>query len=230
MLDKWTQDAHNSLPHQRFESILIVTSVAKEAEAISQGLRDESRFKLLVGGVGTASAAAATTKALSEQRYDAVISAGIAGGFESKVSIGEIVLANEIIAADLGAETPESFLNLEQLGFGTHRLSVDQILTNKLLEALKADKQQVATGPVLTVSTVTGTTETANKLTERIPGATAEAMEGFGVGTAAKLFDVPVLEVRTISNRVGLRDKDAWRLDEALQALTHVGNVLREVL
>jgi len=44
-------------------------------------------------------------------------------------------------------------------------------------------------------------------------------MEGFGVASAARLADVAFVELRTISNLVGPRDREAWRLTEALAAL-----------
>ena len=44
------------------------------------------------------------------------------------------------------------------------------------------------------------------ELTARFPDAVGEAMEGGGVGLAASLFDVPFVEVRGISNIVGVRD------------------------
>jgi futalosine hydrolase len=44
-------------------------------------------------------------------------------------------------------------------------------------------------------------------------------MEGFGVAEAAAAHDVPVLELRTVSNEVGPRDRAAWRIPEALAAL-----------
>ncbi|NUP35711.1 MAG: futalosine hydrolase, partial [Streptomyces sp.] len=74
-------------------------------------------------------------------------------------------------------------------------------------------------GAVLTVSTVTGSAERATELRRRHPGAAAEAMEGFGVAEAAAAHGVPVLELRAISNAVGPRDRAAWRIGEALDAL-----------
>ncbi|MBI0384156.1 futalosine hydrolase, partial [Streptomyces albiflaviniger] len=75
-------------------------------------------------------------------------------------------------------------------------------------------------GTVLTVSTVTGSAERAAELLRRHPRAVAEAMEGFGVAEAAAAQAVPALEVRTVSNAVGPRDRAAWRIGEALEALT----------
>ncbi|NEE29228.1 futalosine hydrolase, partial [Streptomyces sp. SID7982] len=58
------------------------------------------------------------------------------------------------------------------------------------------------------------------ELLARHPSAVAEAMEGFGVAEAAAAHGVPVLEVRAVSNAIGPRDRDAWRIPAALTALT----------
>lgn len=83
---------------------------------------------------------------------------------------------------------------------------------------------------MLTVSTVTGTAARATALRERHPTALAEAMEGFGVAEAAGAHGVPVLEIRAVSNPVGPRDRAAWRIGDALTALTEGFGKLRPVL
>ncbi|MGI6187352.1 MAG: futalosine hydrolase, partial [Brevibacillus sp.] len=97
-------------------------------------------------------------------------------------------------------------------------------------EALREAGLPVSTGPVLTVTTVTGTAETARTLGVRVPGAAAEAMEGYGVAVAARQCGLPVLEVRAISNPVGPRDRASWRIAEALNALEAASSVFLEVL
>lgn len=124
------------------------------------------------------------------------------------------MLADAIVTADLGAETPEGFVDVTELGFGTVRHTPPPAAVALAARALGA-----ATGPVLTVSTVTGSAERAAALAARHPGALAEAMEGFGVAEAATRYGVPVLELRTVSNPVGPRDRAAWRIGEALAAL-----------
>ncbi|CAM5245473.1 Futalosine hydrolase [Streptomyces griseomycini] len=83
---------------------------------------------------------------------------------------------------------------------------------------------------MLTVSTVTGTAARAAGLRARHPRALAEAMEGFGVAEAAAAHGVPVLEVRAVSNPVGPRDRAAWRIGDALAALTEGFGKLAPVL
>jgi futalosine hydrolase len=167
---------------------------------------------------------------LAKSEYDLVVSAGIGGGFIGRADVGSLVVADEIIAADLGAQTPEGFRSLDELGLGFTRIQVDRVLVTRVAEALQASGLPIITGPVLTVSTVTGTASTATELAARVPGATAEGMEGFGVATAARNWGVPILEIRAISNLVGPRDRAAWRIDEALDLLAAASAVLQEVL
>jgi futalosine hydrolase len=193
--------------------LLVVTAVEAERVALARGLARDG-VEVLAAGVGMAAAAAATARALATtpHPYDLVLSAGIAGGF---ADLGVTVLAARSIAADLGADSPDGFLSLDELGFGSSTVEVDPDVLTWLRGALPG----AIVGDVLTVSTVTGTAERTVALRSRHPAAVAEAMEGFGVATAAALAGVPFAELRTISNPIGPRDRGAWRVREALDAL-----------
>ncbi|MFB7113366.1 futalosine hydrolase [Streptomyces sp. NPDC056291] len=185
---------------------------------------------LIAAGVGPALAAATTASALTAAAlagapYDLVVSAGIAGGFAPHAPVGSLVVADEITAADLGAETGDGFLPVTELGFGTVTHRPPEALVRAIAAAASA-----RTGTVLTVSTVTGTATRADALRTRHPRALAEAMEGFGVAEAAAAHRVPVLEVRAVSNPVGPRDRAAWRIGDALTALTEGFGKLAPVL
>lgn len=210
--------------------ILVMTAVSIERNAVLQGINNDKRFDVQVAGVGPIAAAASTAKLLAKSQYDLVISAGIGGGFTSRAEVGSLVVASEIIVADLGVETPEGFCSLDQLGFGSTRIPVDADLVYRIVAALARAKLPVNTGPVLTVSTVTGTAQSAAELLVRVPEAVAEAMEGYGVALAAHAEGIPVLELRAISNVVGPRDRGNWRIEEALQVLARASSVLTEVL
>lgn len=172
-------------------------------------------------GVGPATAAARTARLLSRAEaagrpYQVVVSAGIAGGFPERAPLGATVLARRSVHADLGAESPDGWQSLDQLGFGSTVLPVDP----SVLAALAAGLPEAVVGDVLTVTTVTGTAARAATLATRHPDAVAEGMEGYGVGCAAADAGARYGELRTISNPVGPRDRDAWRIGEALDALT----------
>ncbi|WP_431771727.1 futalosine hydrolase [Streptomyces cucumeris] len=203
---------------------------------------------VLAAGVGPAAAAAGTATALTAAAlagtpYDLAVSAGIGGGFTGPASagagsgsgsgsgdaprapLGSVVVADALVAADLGAETPDGFAAVTDLGFGT----VEHLPPAGLVAAA-AEAAHAARGTVLTVSTVTGSAGRAAELLRRHPRATAEAMEGFGVAEAAAAQSVPVLEVRAVSNAVGPRDRAAWRIGEALEALADAFGRLVPVL
>ncbi|MFD8082976.1 futalosine hydrolase [Kitasatospora sp. NPDC059722] len=221
-------DGHSEQSGPERARLLVVVAVPAEAEAVLRGLPGGAHalplpggelhragaVDVLAGGVGPAAAAAGAAAALSAHRYGLVVSAGIAGGFAPHAPVGATVVADAIVAADLGAETPEGFADVAELGFGTTRHTPPPAAVVLAARALGA-----VTGPVLTVSTVTGSAERAAALTARHPGAAAEAMEGFGVAEAAARFGVPAFELRTVSNPVGPRDRAAWRIGDALAAL-----------
>ncbi|MCM0676263.1 futalosine hydrolase [Micromonospora phytophila] len=212
--------------------LLVVTAVPAEAEAIRAGLSDQTTTVLPVG-VGPAVAGAATARLLvlaeaAGRPYRAVVSAGVAGGFAGQVKVGGTVLASRSVAADLGAESPTGFIPVDELGMPPEWLGGGTTVTAdpELLDALRAGLPGATVGPVLTVSTVTGTAASTDVLRRRHPDAVAEAMEGYGVAVAATQAGLPFAELRTVSNPVGPRDRDAWRMREALAALTAAATIL----
>ncbi|WZY00624.1 futalosine hydrolase [Bacillus sp. FSL W7-1360] len=207
---------------------LIVVSVAAEKEAILAGLGRDDTFDVIIGGVGIAQAAAHTAKKLREKTYDRVINMGIAGGFENKAPVGSIVVATKIISPEIGAEAPDHFLTIDELGFGTHIFSSPKEEMTRISATL-SKTNSVTTGAIISVMTATGTQETAQARLQAIPHVVAEAMEGYGVATAAALFHCPVFEIRAISNVVGIRDISTWRFKEAFAALTKAATALKEL-
>ncbi|MFE5582633.1 futalosine hydrolase [Kitasatospora sp. NPDC056531] len=228
-------DAHPERSGPGRARLLVVVAVPAEAEAVLRGLpggaaalplpggvlhrAQGAPVDVLAAGVGPGAAAAGAAAALAARPYGLVASAGIAGGFAPHAPVGATVVADAIVAADLGAETPEGFADVTELGFGTARHTPPPAAVALAARALGAQGTIVVAGPVLTVSTVTGSAERAAELAARHPGAAAEAMEGFGVAEAAARYGVPAFELRTVSNPVGPRDRAAWRIGEALAAL-----------
>ena len=212
--------------------LLIVTAVDAERDAVAQAVGARAQadvgpypalrgkgVTIVAGGVGPAAAAAATATALSIDagRYDLAISAGIGGGFSGRAAIGDVVEATVIVAADLGADSPDGFLSLDALGFGSGEMAA----TPLGIGGAKC-------GPVMTVSTVTGTAARAAELAGR--GGYAEAMEGYGVAEAAARPGIPVGELRGISNEVGVRGAVSWDIGAALAALQEAATELSGVL
>jgi futalosine hydrolase len=207
--------------------LLIVTAVDAEADAVLAGL-DGAPVTVEPIGVGVAAAAAGTARLLTLAEaagtpYRAVLSAGVAGGFAGHAEMGATVIGARSIAADLGAETPDGFVGIAELGLGTGVVDADAGLLRALASALPGS----VLADILTVATVTGTATTAARLMARYPAAAAEAMEGYGVAIAAAAAGLPFAELRTVSNPIGPRDRGSWRLAAALAALTNAAALIR---
>ena len=176
---------------------------------------------VLVSGIGPGAAAAATATAAALGPYELALSLGICGAFRGTAAPGDLVVATELVAADLGADSTEGFLSMSALGWADDVAAVDP----ELVTAAAARLGEVVTGPLVTVSTVTGTRARADVLADRY-GAVGEAMEGWGVLEGARPFGLPVLEVRAVSNLVSDRDTSTWDIPAAFAALAGAGESL----
>jgi len=229
-------------------SILVICAVAAERYAVVRNLGsatptevaglsgvtvDTSAGELQVfdGGPGPVAAALSTASLLAlGPEYDLVISAGIAGGFRGRAEIGDIVLADQVIAADQGVMTDEGFSTLRDLGLpGEGGYAVGNV---EHRARLASGPYRLLAGDILTLSSMTGTDARAAELASRYPRAVAEAMEGYGVIEATRRSsertgrDIPFAEIRAISNIIGRRDRSTWNIPLALGALADAMSTL----
>ncbi|MBS2531499.1 futalosine hydrolase [Catenulispora sp. NF23] len=202
---------------------LLATAVGAERDALQ---RRADGLTVIVTGAGPAAAATGAAWVLASEPYKLALSVGIGGGFAPRAPIGSVVVSTRVVAADLGADSPEGFLPIEELGFAPHVEQPDEQWAARIGTALSQAGLQVVTGAVLTTTTVTGTAERTAELLARHPDAAAEGMEGYGVASAATMAELPFVEIRAISNVVGPRDRDSWRIGEAMDVLATVGQTL----
>ena len=73
-----------------------------------------------------------------------MVSAGIGGGFAPAAPVGSLVVADAIVAADLGAQTPDGFLPVTELGFGTRHPPAARA---SLVRAVARGDRRRASGP-----------------------------------------------------------------------------------
>lgn len=223
-------------------TILVVTAVEAERDVVVRDLAPAQRVRIgsyvghevetphddvmhvFHGGVGPISVAVTTATLLAlGPRYDLVISAGIGGGFAGRAEIGDLVLADQVVAADLGALTDDGFHTRRDLGLpgeGGYAIGL-----NAVRPRLEKGPYRLVVGTVLTLSCMTGTQARADELAARHPKAVAEAMEGYGVLEGVRdVFprtghDPWFAEIRAISNVIGRRDRSTWDLPAAFDVL-----------
>jgi futalosine hydrolase len=164
-------------------------------------------------GVGPVNAAFALTRFFADNSASAVIACGVGGAYPgSLLQPGDVVCAESETYGDLGADSPDGFLDMQALGFPV--IAGAQPLYNRMPLDLFPAPRRV---PFITCATCTGTDRKAMELAERTGGA-VESMEGAAIVHVARMMSIRVGELRGVSNAVGNRDRGAWRLREAAAA------------
>ncbi len=166
------------------------------------------KFDLLIPGVGMVSTAYTLGSVLARTPYHFALNAGIAGSFTGHFSLGEVFNVSEDCFCELGAEDGESFISIEELGFGKSRI--------KPIETPFKLNLPLAAG--VTVNTVHGNEKTIAALKNRI-NADVETMEGAAFFYACNRSNLPSAQIRAVSNYVEKRNRDSWKTDLAIANL-----------
>jgi nucleoside phosphorylase len=176
---------------------LVIAATETELDGL-----DPARHRSLVCGVGPVEAAAATARALAEQRPPGVIQIGLAGrhGFVEP----ELVLGSEALYCD--AAVPSLVPS---------RARPDQVL----LAAARGALPDARVCPIGTSARVGGSA-----------GCDVEAMEGFAVLRVCELAGVPAVELRAVVNEITEPDRNRWRFDDGLALLRDAVPKLLEAL
>ncbi len=167
--------------------------------------------EVLIGGLGVTATAYHLTKQLHHHPYDLVIQAGIAGTFKNGCELKEVVIVKQDCFADLGAVRENQFETVQQMGFSND----PEWYINHLQLLNKLPYKQVK---AITVSTVTDDANVISR-TQQKWNPDIETMEGAALHYVCQHQHTGYLQLRSISNAVGVRDKSQWHLKEAIKNL-----------
>ena len=207
------------------DSLQQVTTQRRGRRAWVRGMIGIRPFVLLETGIGAVNTAQALTVALQEVDPELVLQIGIGGAYlSSGLDKGDLALATEENYGDLGVITPAGWSPADEIGIPVlsadrdyyNTYPVDPTLVTKAQHILEQLGECVVRGPFVTVQQCTGREDIGNELAARF-NAICENMEGAAAAHICKLYEVPFLELRAISNRVEDRNKDAWDIPRAAQ-------------
>lgn len=164
-------------------------------------------------------AAVWTSRALLASPYDLALNAGVCGAFDRSIPLASVVHVTSDCLPELGAEDDEAFLPVEALGlqgagefpFSGGRLVNRTPPANPALGALP----EVAG---ITVNTVHGRRRSIDSVVARL-APQVESMEGAAFMYACLVHGAAFAQVRAVSNFVERRNRGAWKMEEAVEAL-----------
>tara|TARA_B100001250_G_C19683214_1_gene736826 strand:+ start:40 stop:618 length:579 start_codon:yes stop_codon:yes gene_type:complete len=166
---------------------------------------DKIRHKpVLITQVGMVNTAIKLTKELLRNQYDLVINMGVAGSFSNELKNGDLVEVVEDNFSEIGFEN--------ELGIAKF---TDFDLKTKYLTKSRTSLKKVR---AITVNTVHGRDYTISEVIER-ETPEIESMEGASVFKVCEEFNVPCIQIRSISNKVERRNKNNWDLELAIKNL-----------
>ncbi len=192
--------------------ILLVSATENEMGSLETTWFRKNQVDTLITGVGMVATTHALTRELQDKTYDLAINIGLAGSFDRNIQIGEIVRVTEDIFSELGAEDDNNFLSLKEMGLeGTDIfINLDEN-ENPLFSSFRKVR-------AITVNTVHGNENSIAKIHKRLHPQ-IETMEGAAFFYVCGKENIPALQLRSISNYVEKRNKDAWDIPLALGKL-----------
>ena len=194
--------------------ILLIAATPNEIELF---INKYSNVDILVTGVGAPATIYHLQKRLQQIDYDFVVQAGIAGSFSTDIALGETVVVKQDTFGDLGAEEKRVFtpyftsglINGHEFPFANGWLMNPTTLPKNMeLRAVKA----------VTVNKVSDSFLQKVQLIDAF-GAQVETMEGAALHYVCLQEEIPFLQIRSISNYVGERDKSKWSIKESFENL-----------
>lgn len=191
--------------------ILLIAATTQEIEPF---LDSNTGFDFLITGVGAPATIYHLQKRMHQIDYDLIIQAGIAGTFNKDIQLGQVVLVKQDTFGDIGMEEKEKFVSIFETGFAEKNefpfkngWLVNTDVLNKLSD--------LAVVKAITVNKVSDSELQKQQFIKQFK-ADIESMEGAALHYVCLQENVSFIQLRSISNFVGERDKTKWKMKEAI--------------
>jgi len=207
-------------------NILLISATSKEIEPLLAWLKTEPARgnhlpDVLITGIGLTATAYQLTRQLQLKKYGLVIQGGVAGCFNKKLLLGSVVAIKKDAIAD------QSVVELKQLKtlFDLKLVPEDQFpytktwLVNPYADLLKKTKLKQVKG--ISVNEIT-TSKQKITFYEKNFNAVTESMEGAALHYTCLMEGVPFVQLRSMSNYIGERNKKNWDMKASIVNLNKV--------
>ena len=177
-------------------------------------------------GIGQINMAMQLTRILTAYHPQAVFLFGCGGAYpQSELQVGDVALATREIIGDTGVAEETEFIPFEQLKIPQQPELAPQFkqsysLNHELLARAAQILPDIPQGPFVTVSTCSGHAALSDQIYQRTRGL-CENMEGAAAARVCEQFNIPLLEMRGISNPTGTRDPQQWDIRTGTEAAQH---------
>ena len=210
-------------------STLLIVPTPFELGFLSSSFREqinESDCRMELCGFGLVVSALRTSQLIVRYSPKQVLLIGIAGTLDDRFPIGHAFQFKEVECFGIGAGSGDHYVSAHEMGWRQWPQE-PEISGSIFLNERTCDDLVNQSGTLLTCCSASATAQDVQLKLKKHPNAVAEDMEGFAVAAACRLAGVPLTIVRGISNRAGDRNKENWRVAEAMLS---VEKEIRKVL
>lgn len=150
-----------------------------------------------------------------------VLQFGIGGAYiqpagEAEVPVLATCLAEREVLGDMGIVCGNDIEYFPESLAGPVQIQLESSLLDKARDVMAKQSIQYCSGTFITVNSVSGTASRGEILRNKWHGL-CENMEGFAAARLCNEFQIPLVEMRVISNLVEDRNIENWRLHEACE-------------
>jgi futalosine hydrolase len=200
---------------------LLIAATAKEIAPFlkyygnaQKKISADLNIDILITGIGLTATAYHLTKQFQIKRPDFVIQAGVAGCFDTQLPLGSVIAIKQDTIAD------ESVIEMKKLKtlFDLKLLPQNQFpftkgwLVNKTT-LLKKSKLTAEKG--ISVNQISTSKEMIRFYRNEF-NPVAESMEGAALHYVCLMEKIPFLQIRSISNYIGERNKKNWNMKQSI--------------
>lgn len=201
------------------KNILVAAATAKEIEPFIEPLKEgqfsEKNIDILITGIGLTASTYHLAGQLKLKKYNLVIQAGVAGSFELQTPLGAVVAVKQDTIAD------QSVVELKKLRtlFDLKLVPNDQHpykkgwLLNPDREILKKTRLKIVKG--ISINQIS-TSKQMIQFYRDVFDPVTESMEGAALHYVCLMEKIPFLQIRSISNYIGERNKKKWDMRDSI--------------
>lgn len=153
-------------------------------------------------GIGKVAAAVATTLLIQAFAPDYVVNTGSAGGFDTSLNIGDLVIGNGVQHHDVNI-THFGYEPGQCVGMPTVFECDKTLITAAEQAAAAALHVKTIRGLICTGDSFIGTDEAAAALRDAFPAISASEMEGAAIAQTSFMLGTPFLVIRSLSDIAG---------------------------
>jgi futalosine hydrolase len=215
------------------KTILLVAATAKEIAPFINAMKNDftqynnCNIDMVVTGIGLTATTYHLAKQLAVKKYDWVLQAGVAGSFDFNTPLGSVVAIKQDTIADQSVVEMKKLKTIFDLKLVPHNLHPykKDWLINPYKKLLKQTGLKTVKG--ISVNEIS-TSKQVIKFYREIFDPATESMEGAALHYVCLMENIPFLQLRSISNYIGERNKQKWDMKESIGNLnTELKNLIK---